>query len=58
MFPEWERCSALSMSVIRRPVVKVENLVSRNCPEVGELVSILSRILETAWEVEVVIDEW
>ena len=58
MFPERERC----VSKIQWTVVKVGSWVCRNCPVVGVLVSILSRILEVvwkvAWEVEVVIGEW
>ena len=46
------------MSVTRWTVVKVGSKVSRNCPVVGELVSILSRILEVVREGEVVIGEW
>ena len=58
MFPEWEKCNGPLMWVIRWTVVKVGSWVSRNCPVVGELVSILSRILEVVWEGEVVIGEW
>ena len=58
MCPEWVKSGEMPMLVTRRTVVKVESWVSKNCPAVGVLVSILPRMAEAVWEGEVGIGEW
>ena len=48
----------MSTPVSRWTVVKVERLVSKSCPVVGVLVSMLPRMAEAVWEGEVGIGEW